>query len=183
MVVGLIGYIGSRYPLVYKTPLASQQVDTYLNDFSSYSYSAAFDSNNDLYIADLDRQRVLVYREPLPSGPAVTLEPTSLDFGPQGVNGPNTPQIVALINSGTAPLTITSIAITGQNSGDFAQTNNCPISPNPLVVGNNCNIRVYFLPAGTGTRTAAVTITDNAPDSPQSVPLTGIGVGGRVRPK
>jgi hypothetical protein len=28
-----------------------------------------------------------------------------------------------------------------------------------------------------------VTITDNASDSPQMVPLTGIGVGGKVRPK
>jgi hypothetical protein len=36
---------------------------------------------------------------------------------------------------------------------------------------------VVFAPQGTGERNAAVTITDNAPDSPQMVPLTGIGVG------
>jgi len=66
MVVGTIGYFGNRFPAVYKTPLATQQVDTFLNDFSSYGgYSAVFDSNNDLYIGDLDRGRVLVYRKPL----------------------------------------------------------------------------------------------------------------------
>jgi sugar lactone lactonase YvrE len=66
MVVGTIGYVGNRFPSVYKTPLASQEVDTFLNDFSSYGgYSAVFDSNDDLYIGDLDRGRVLVYRKPL----------------------------------------------------------------------------------------------------------------------
>jgi sugar lactone lactonase YvrE len=185
MVVGFNGYIGPRFPLVYKTPLASDQPDTYLNDFSSYGgYAAVFDSNNDLYIADLDRARVLVYRQPLPPlGPEVTLSPTSLDFGPQGVLRPTTPQVATLTNSGAAPLSITSIAITGQNSSDFAQTNNCPISPNTLAPGDRCNITVVFSPIETGTLSAAVTITDNAPDSPQSVALTGIGVGGKVRPK
>ena len=185
MVVGMNGYTGSRFPLVYKTPLVSDQPDTYLNDFSSYGgYSAVFDSNNDLYIADLDRARVLVYRQPLPPlGPEVTFSPTSLDFGVQGVHRMNQPQIVTLTNSGAVPLSITSIAITGQNGGDFAQTNTCPMSPNTLAPGDHCNITVVFSPTETGTLSADVTIADNAPDSPQIVPLTGIGVGGKVRPK
>ncbi len=104
MVVGAMGYLGSRFPLVYKTPLTSDQPDTYLNDFSSYGgYSAVFDSNNDLYVADLDRARVLVYRQPLPPlGPGVTLSPANLNFGVQGINLPNTPQTVTLTNSGSA---------------------------------------------------------------------------------
>jgi len=36
---------------------------------------------------------------------------------------------------------------------------------------------------GSGTRNADITISDSAPDSPQMVPLTGIGVGGKVRPR
>jgi sugar lactone lactonase YvrE len=185
MVVGLNGYLGSRFPLVYKTPLASDQPDAYLNDFSSYGgYSAVFDSNNDLYISDLDRSRVLVYRQPLPPvGPGVTLSPTSLDFGPQGIHRPITPQVVTLTNSGSLSLSIASIAITGQNGGDFAQINNCPMIPNTLAPGNHCIITVVFSPIETGTLSADVTITDNASDSPQMVPLTGIGVGGRVRLK
>ena len=116
-------------------------------------------------------------------GPAVGLSPTSLDFGLQGINNPNTPQVVTLTNGGDAPLNITSIGITGTNSGDFDQTNNCPISPNTLAPGDHCNITVVFSPTETRTLSADVTITDNAPDSPQMVPLTGIGVGGKVRPK
>jgi uncharacterized repeat protein (TIGR03803 family) len=118
-----------------------------------------------------------------PGVPAVGLAPGMLNFGPQGVQAPNFPQNVTLTNTGSAPLTITSIAITGTNSGDFDQWNNCPISPSTLAPGNYCTITVVFAPTETGTLTAAVTITDNASDSPQTVPLTGIGVGGKVRPR
>lgn len=183
MVVGMNGYIGSRFPLVYNTPLVSDQPDTYLNDFSSYGgYSAVFDSNNDLYITDLDRARVLVYRQPLASGtPAVSLSPTSLDFGPQGLGRPNTPQNTTLSNTGSKPLSITSIMVTGANRSDFSASDTCPRYPNTLAPGDRCTITVVFSPTGAGMRNAAVTITDNAPDSPQMVPLTGIGVGGKVR--
>ncbi len=185
MVVGLNGYLGSRFPLVYKTPLTSDQPDTYLNDFSSYGgYSAVFDANDDLYITDLDRARVLVYRQPLPPlGPEVTLSPTSLDFGPQGLHRPITPQVVTLTNSGSLSLSIANIAVTGPHSGDFAQWNNCPMSPNTVAPGDHCIITVIFSPIETGTLSADVTITDNAADSPQMVLLTGIGLGGKVRPK
>ncbi|HUY13019.1 MAG TPA: choice-of-anchor tandem repeat GloVer-containing protein [Terriglobia bacterium] len=112
-------------------------------------------------------------------GPVVSLSPTSLTFGPQGVSAPNVPQVVTLTNTGGAALSITNIAVTGQNSGDFAQANNCPISPNTLAAGDNCMITAYFFPVGAGALAAAVTITDNAPGSPQNVPLSGVGVSGK----
>jgi trimeric autotransporter adhesin len=105
--------------------------------------------------------------------PIVTLSPTSLNFGNQTVGLVSSPQAVTLTNTGNRPLSITSIQITGANSGDFAQNNNCPAS---LPVTDSCTINVTFSPTTTGTRNAAVSITDNAPGSPQSVPLTGVGV-------
>jgi uncharacterized repeat protein (TIGR03803 family) len=119
----------------------------------------------------------------LSTGPAVSLNPSALSFGPQPVQAPNVPQVVTLTNTGQAPLSITSIAITGQSSGDFQQSNNCPTSPNTLGAGNNCSITVVFAPQEPGMLQADVTITDDAPDSPQNVPLTGIGVSGKPRPK
>jgi hypothetical protein len=38
-----------------------------------------------------------------------------------------------------------------------------------------CKIAVTFTPTQTGTLTGDVTITDNAPNSPQQAPLTGTG--------
>ncbi len=112
-------------------------------------------------------------------GPLVSLSPTSLTFGPQVVSAPNVPQVVTLTNTGGLPLSITGIAVTGQNSNDFAQVNNCPVNPNTLAAGDSCQITVYFFPVDTGTLAAAVTITDNAPGSPQNLPLSGVGVSGK----
>ena len=106
-------------------------------------------------------------------GAIASLSPANLNFGNQTVGITSTPQNVTLTNTGNINLTITSIQITGANRGDFAQTNNCPSSVLP---NNSCQINVTFTPASTGTRNAAVAITDNAPNSPQSVPLTGVGV-------
>src|SRR5207249_2893031 len=83
------------------------------------------------------------------------------------------PQAVTLSNSGSAALSISSIAITGADSGDFAQTNNCGSS---LGSGTKCTINVTFTPSATGTRTGTLTVTDNASGSPQTASLTGTGV-------
>jgi YD repeat-containing protein len=99
----------------------------------------------------------------------VTVSPTSLSFGNQVVNTTSAAKTVTLKNGQTVVLTISAIAITG----DYAQTNNCGTSLN---AGASCTISVTFTPTTTGTRTGTLTITDNAANSPQTVPLTGNGV-------
>jgi len=49
-----------------------------------------------------------------------------------------------------------------------------------VAAGANCSISVTFIPTATGTRTGAITISDNASDSPQMVNLTGTGTSGGV---
>jgi hypothetical protein len=102
-----------------------------------------------------------------------SLSPANLSFGKQTVGITSSPQNVTLQNTGNIKLTITSIQITGTNSGDFGEKNNCPSS---LSANNSCQISVTFTPTATGTRNAAVSVTDNAPGSPQSIPLSGVGV-------
>ena len=109
----------------------------------------------------------------------ITLSPTSLNFGDQAVNTASPAKTVTLKNTGTASLTITAIAITGSNAGDFAQTNTCGTS---LAASASCTISVTFKPTATGTRSAAVSITDNASGSPQTVPLTGVGTTAKLVP-
>ncbi len=109
------------------------------------------------------------------AAPAVSLSPTSLAFGQQPVGTSSASQNVTLTNTGTAALTISSIGLTGTNSGDYAQTNTCPISPATLGVGANCTISVNFSPTAAGSRTASVSISDNAPGAPHTVGLTGTG--------
>jgi hypothetical protein len=109
------------------------------------------------------------------TAPAVGLMPTSLTFSSQSLNTTSTAQTVTLTNTGTGPLTIVSIAA----SGDFAETSTgttaCPISPATLAANANCMISVTFKPTATGTRTGTLTIMDNAAGSPHTVGLTGTG--------
>jgi hypothetical protein len=100
--------------------------------------------------------------------PSVTVSPTTLTFGNQVVGTTSAAQAVTLNNAGTAPVTISNIAV----SGDFAQTNNCGSS---VAVGSNCAINVTFAPSAAGNRTGMLSISDNAPASPQNVALSGGG--------
>ena len=109
-----------------------------------------------------------------------SLSSTSLTFPTQTTGTTSAPQVVTLSNGGTAPLAISSIALTGASPGDFAQTNSCGSS---LAAGANCTVTVTFTPTTGGTRTAAVTITDNAAGSPQTIGLTGTGTVVSLSPK
>jgi len=111
------------------------------------------------------------------TAPAVTVSSTALSFAAQLVGTTSVPQTVTLTNSGTGPLTISSLALTGTNSSDFPETNTCPISPSTLAAGSNCKITVNFKPSAVGSRTASVTITDNASGSPHVISLGGTAIG------
>jgi hypothetical protein len=109
--------------------------------------------------------------------PAVTLSPTSLAFGSQPVGKTSTAHDVNLRNTGERPLSITRLALTGTNASNFAQTNTCGSS---VKVGANCTISVTFTPSARGSRTASLSITDNASGSPQTVSLSGTGAAALV---
>jgi hypothetical protein len=113
------------------------------------------------------------------SSPAVTLTPTSLNFGAVATGVTSPVKSVTLKNSGKATLTITAITIIGTNSGDFPETSTCTSS---LAAGKTCLIKVQFKPSATGARSAAVSITDNAAGSPQQVPLSGTGTTAKLSP-
>jgi len=109
--------------------------------------------------------------------PQASLSATSLSFGSVAVGAASTSQSVTLTNTGTSPLAISSIAVTAANASSFKSTNTCGTT---LAVGASCTIQGEFAPLATGALTAAVTITDNASNSPQSIALNGIGITGSV---
>lgn len=102
----------------------------------------------------------------------VALAPGTLTFAPQPLGATSSPQIVELSNIGPALLTISSISIAGTNSGDFALQDYCATT---VAVGANCQLGVTFTPAGLGTRSATISVTDNATGSPHMVVLSGTG--------
>jgi len=105
--------------------------------------------------------------------PQITLSANQLIFPAQIQETASAQQMVVVTNSGEADLSITGITISGGNSADFVQTNNCPIAPGALAPRTRCEIRVTFSPTVTGTLSAAVNVADNASGSPQSIGLKG----------
>ncbi len=106
---------------------------------------------------------------PAATAPTVQFSAANLTFGNQTVGTTSPAQPVMLTNTGTASLSISGIAV----SGDFAESNNCGSS---VTAGSSCTISVTFTPITTGTRSGALSISDNGTGSPQSVVLSGMGV-------
>jgi len=116
---------------------------------------------------------------------AVTFTPVNVAFGNQRTGTMSATTNVTITNSGTATLNITSITLTGTNTGDFtlgAPTTGtaCALGANSLNVSSSCAVGVTFKPTATGARSANISVADDAPASPQTVPLTGTGTASAV---
>jgi hypothetical protein len=106
--------------------------------------------------------------------PAVSLSANSLVFASRKLGTTSASQSVVLTNTGDAPLDITSISVTGADASSFVFTNACG---SKVAAAKTCSIQGHFTPAAAGALTAAVIITDNAGDSPESIALSGTGTG------
>jgi uncharacterized repeat protein (TIGR01451 family) len=104
------------------------------------------------------------------TAPALSLSPTSLDFGQQHV-GTSDAQTVVVTNTGTASLIVGIPATTGDFTADATACNNQPVLP-----GQTCDITVTFSPSTTGPQSGNLSVTSNAASSPDTVALTGTGV-------
>ena len=113
----------------------------------------------------------------VPTVAPMSVSPSSLDFGPQNQETTSTFMATTLTNNDSASHNISSIKITGTNASDFAfaATNTCPLSSSSLGSGNSCTLAVTFTPSDVGTRTARITVNDDANNSPQTVYLSGTG--------
>ena len=100
--------------------------------------------------------------------PVLSFNPASLSFAETSVSSTSTAQTIQLTNTGAAALSLTSITATG----DFAVTHNCGSG---LGAAGFCNLSISFTPTAAGSRTGAITLISNAPDSPHSIGLSGTG--------
>jgi FG-GAP-like repeat len=104
-----------------------------------------------------------------PAAPVLTLSPASITFPGQYVGTSGLPQTVTATNTGSAALSITSVAT---SSLDFGVLNACGSS---LAAGASCSIGVFFDPAGPGARSGTLNLVDNASGGQQAVALSGMG--------
>lgn len=104
----------------------------------------------------------------------LTVSPTSLSYGNQGIASTSAAKKVTLTNNTGVVVSISSMAIGGANSADFAQSaTTCGAT---LTLNKSCTISITFTPAASSARSATLTLTDSAVNSPQTVALSGTGV-------
>jgi hypothetical protein len=99
---------------------------------------------------------------------------STVSFGNQLLNIASGNVTVFLINRGTSPVNITSLAIGGANAFDFGETDTC--AGNSLAANSSCSLSIAFGPTATGARLATLTEKDSGSGGPRSITLTGTGV-------
>jgi hypothetical protein len=105
------------------------------------------------------------------STPAATFAPLTLAYGGVLVGASSPARVVQLTNSGNAPLTISGV----QASGNLSETDTT-CSGQTIAPQSSCTMSVTFTPSIIGSFAGALTITDNAPNSPQLVSVSGVGL-------
>jgi HYDIN/CFA65/VesB-like, Ig-like domain len=121
-------------------------------------------------------QTVSLFGTALPQTEDVIVNYDTLAFAATNVGTTSAAAGFSIYNYGTSTVTFAAtnpVTITGTNSGDFSIIlNNCGTT---LAAGSGCTINVTFRPSALGPRNATVQIADDAPGSPQSVSLLGVG--------
>lgn len=99
--------------------------------------------------------------------------PSSLTF-PSRVSGSgsSTPQSVVVRNTGSVPLAISGLTLTG-DSADFSASG---CESDTLEPGDSCTIQVTFAPAQAGSRTATLAVNANVSCQQLTVALSGTGL-------
>jgi hypothetical protein len=123
------------------------------------------DGKADLVITNFAGNNVL---EMLNTGVVGFSPTTPLMFKKQAIGTKSAAQKVTLTNSGTMPLKISSMKVSGQ----FGVTSTCGKS---VPAGANCSISVTFSPQSKGLKSGTVTINDSASSKPMVIELSGTG--------
>jgi phospholipase C len=181
---------GPRVPFIIISPYAKKgYISHTLYEFSSVLRFAEEDFNlSSLTGRDAVANDMLdsfnFTQTPLPpllltprSCPASTyLSTRSLNFPTQVMGTPSPVQTIEVENLGAAPLSISSIATSGNY---HIEANNCPSS---LAVSATCTVSISFIPQAIGSDNGTLTVTDNSVGSPQTVSLAGTGTAVALSP-
>jgi len=107
--------------------------------------------------------------------PVAQVSPSALSFA-QTVGLATAAQTVTVSNTGTGPLTLSSVSLTGAAASDYALASGTTCASGTTVaVNNNCVVKVVFTPSATGTRAASLSVAHNASATPGAVSLNGTG--------
>jgi hypothetical protein len=150
-----------------------------LNPHSACSINVAFAPKNvgvisgQLTVSDQYRTQTITLNGIGLAPPGVSLAPFStVTFPATGVGLSSTAQTVTLTNNGGVPLLVQSVTI----AGDFVIVPGSNTCGSTVAVSTACTLQVAFAPTVGGPRAGTLIVSDSAPNSPQTLSLTGTGV-------
>jgi len=118
------------------------------------------DLSGNFVIADLGNNRIrAISALTTVDTPVANLSANAISFATQLVTATSSSQNVTITDNSTRTLAISSIVVSGANTTDFNEQDNCGTS---LAAGATCTITVTFTPSATGARSATITITDDS---------------------
>jgi probable HAF family extracellular repeat protein len=141
-----------------------------LKPYVTLTFGARVNDSGDILADGIDR-RTGLDSSYLLQGTVLTLAPRSLAFGNQPINTTSAAKSVTVTNTSPKAAAITSIALTGTASGQFASTNNCGKS---LASQATCTIKVTFKPTTKGAKSEVLNVNGGG-GGLRSVTLTGTG--------
>lgn len=103
--------------------------------------------------------------------PNLSVSPNPFDFGSHSLNTTTT-QTFTVANTGTAPLAVGQLSLSGAPDFKMA-TDNC--SGTTVSPSANCTVQVSFTPTSEGGQSATLAIPSDDPDGTAAVSLTGVG--------
>jgi hypothetical protein len=95
----------------------------------------------------------------IPSGNTAISAGNNTDFGTSNT-GTATTKVFNIQNTGTGPLWISSMEVSGPNAGDFVILNQ-PTYPLSIAAGSSQTFAVQFTPSLVGTRSATISVNNN----------------------
>jgi len=106
--------------------------------------------------------------------PGLAITPASYNFG-SIVDGQTKSEEITVTNTGTAALTVANLAVSG---GAYSVSGLA--TPASIAAGGTATFNVLFAPTTAGAQSGTVSLTSNAPNSPNVLALSGTGTAASV---
>ncbi len=110
------------------------------------------------------------------TSPILSISATSLAFGSVLDGVASNAQSLIVTNTGNTAMTVSAIANSGGDTGDFLITTSTA-TPFTLAKGDSQSLFITFTPGGAGARTTTLNITSNGGNASVSLSGTGVAIG------
>ncbi len=123
-----------------------------------------------LVVSDQERSQTVALSGTGTAPPGVRLSPATLSFPPTATGRSSPTQTIAVSNSGSGQVTISTVATTGP----FTETDNC--STAVLTGDSGCTLQITFSPISAGAVTGSINLLGSVAGQQATASLAGVGL-------